>query len=140
MHYLRSVLSVLSAPVLYGVLCVPLLGVLYAQFPELVNKQGGTSHVGLLIFTELFQLFIITVCGYVAARIAPWHLRHHVVIATVLMLLIGVSVQLSFWESVPVWHHYVFFACIVAGMHLGGHIRNKQLGGLNSVGAASAEP
>jgi hypothetical protein len=128
MHYLRSILSVVSAPILYGVLCVPLLGVLYAQFPDLVNAQGGTSNVPLLLGTEVFQLFIITICGYVVARVAPWHLRHHVVIATVLMLLIGVSVQLSFWEAVPVWHHFVFFACIVIGMHLGGHIRRRQLG------------
>ena len=127
MHYLRSVLSVISAPLLYGVLCVPLLGLLYAQFPELLNEQGGTSSVPLLLGTEAFQLLIITVCGYVVARIAPRHLRHHVVIATVLMLLIGVSVQLSFWDAVPAWHHFVFFALIVAGMHLGGHLRRRQL-------------
>lgn len=128
MHYLRSIVSVLSAPVLYGVLCVPALGMLYAQFPQIVNPQGGTHSVPLLLGTEIFQLLIITVCGYVVARIAPWHLRHHVVIATVVMLIIGVSVQLSFWEAVPTWHHYVFFACIVAGMHLGGYLRTRQLG------------
>jgi hypothetical protein len=128
MHYLRSIFSVLSAPVLYGLLCVPALGLLYAQFPHLVNEQGGTTSVPLLLGTELFQLLIITLCGYVVARLAPWHLRHHVVIATVVMLLIGVSVQLSFWEAVPAWHHFVFFACIVGGMHLGAHIRRRQLG------------
>ena len=127
MRYLRSVLSVLSAPILYGVLCVPLLGVLYAQFPNLVNEHGGTHSVPLLIGTELFQLLIITFCGYVVARVAPWHLRHHVVIATVVMLVIGVSVQLSFWESAPAWHHYVFFACVLGGMYLGGFIRTRQL-------------
>lgn len=127
MHYLRSILSVLSAPVLYGVLCVPLLGLLYAQFPELLNEQGGTRNVPLLLGTELFQLLIIILCGYVVAWLAPRHVRHHVVIATVVMLVIGVSVQLSFWEAVPTWHHFVFFACIIAGMHLGGHFRHRQL-------------
>ena len=127
MAYLRSVLSVLSAPVLYGILCVPGLGLLYAQFPELVNERGGTHNVPLLLGTEVFQLLVITLCGYVAARLSPRHLRHHVVIATVVMLLIGVSVQLSFWEALPVWHHFVFFACILGGMHLGGFIRTRQL-------------
>lgn len=127
MRYLRSILSVLSAPILYGVLCVPVLSVLYAQFPDLVNEQGGTQSVPLLIGTELFQLLILTACGYVVARVAPWHLRHHVVIASIVMLVIGVSVQLSFWESLPVWHHYVFFACILGGMYLGGFIRTRLL-------------
>ena len=127
MKIFRSVLSVLSAPVLYGVLCVPVLALLYAQFPDVVNEQGGTHSLPLLVVTELFQLLVITLCGYTVARLAPWHLRHHVVVATVVMLVIGVSVQLSFWESVPVWHHYVFFACIVAGMHLGGYLRGRQL-------------
>ena len=128
MHYLKSLVSVLSAPVLYGLLCVPLLGLLYAQFPELVNEQGGTRSVPLLLGTELFQLLVITVCGYVVARLAPWHLRHHVVIATIVMLLIGVFVQRTFWDAVPVWHHFVFFACIVGGMHLGGYLRARRLG------------
>jgi len=130
MRFLRSLLSVLSAPVIYGTLCVPLVGLLYAQVPDLVNEQGGTRNVPLLLGTELLQLLVITLCGYAVARLAPWHLRHHLVIATVLMLVIGVSVQLSFWEAVPVWHHYVFFACIVGGMHLGGYLRTRQLGGL----------
>jgi len=122
MKYLRSVLSVLSAPVLYGVLCVPLLGLLYSQFPDLVNEQGGTASVPLLLGTELFQLLILTLCGFVVAVLAPQHRRHHVVLATVLMMVIGVSVQLSFWDAVPVWHHYVFFACIIGGMYLGGSL------------------
>ena len=126
MKYLRSVLSVLSAPILYGVLCVPLLGLFYGQFPELVNEQGGTRSVPLLLGTELFQLLILTVCGYVVALLAPQHIRHHVVIATVLMMVIGVSVQLSFWDAVPAWHHYVFFASIIGGIYLGGALRQRQ--------------
>jgi hypothetical protein len=126
MHYLKSLVSVLSAPVLYGLLCVPLLGLLYAQFPGLVNEQGGTHNVPLLLGTELLQMLIITLCGYVVAALAPRHVRHHVVIATVVMLLIGVFVQRTFWDAVPVWHHFVFFACIAAGMHLGGALRARQ--------------
>ena len=129
MQYLRSAFSVLSAPLIYGFLCVPLLAVLYSQFPDLMNEQGGTSSVPLLLGTEALQLFMLIVCGYVVAWIAPRHLRHHVIVATVVMLVIGVSVQLSFWDSVPVWHHYVFFACIFFGMLLGALIRTRQVGG-----------
>lgn len=127
MHYLRSIASVLSAPLLYGVLCVPLLGLFYGQFPELINEQGGTRNVPLLLGTEVFQFLILTLCGYVVSVLAPRNHHHHVVIATLVMLLIGVSVQLSFWDAVPVWHHFVFFTCIVVGMHLGSLVRRRQL-------------
>jgi hypothetical protein len=133
MPYLRSTASVLSAPALYGLLCVPLLGLLYSQFPELTNEQGGTRSVPLLLLTEAFQLLILIVCGYVVALLAPRHAEHHVVIATVIMMLIGVSVQLSFWDAVPTWHHFIFFACILGGMYLGGWLRRRQL--LRSMGA-----
>jgi hypothetical protein len=134
MHYLRSIASVLSAPVLYGLLCVPLLGLLYGQFPELVNEQGGTRVVPLLLVTEAVQLLVLVTCGYVVALLAPRHAEHHVVIATVVMMLIGVSVQLSFWEAVPSWHHFVFFACILGGMYAGGWLRRRQLLGSMAAG------
>lgn len=134
MHYLRSIVSVLSAPVLYGLLCVPLVGLMYGQFPELINEQGGTRHAPLLLVTELLQFGVLAVCGYVVALLAPRHAEHHVVIATVVMMVIGVSVQMSFWEAVPAWHHYVFFACILAGMYLGGWYRRRQL--LRKMGAS----
>jgi hypothetical protein len=129
MKFIRSALSVLSAPVLFGFICVPLVGLLYGRFPELLNEQGGTAHVPLLVATELLQLLVLILCGYVVALLAPGHIRHHVVLATVLMMVIGVSVQLGFWEAVPPWHHFIFFGCIVGGMYLGAVIRARQVSG-----------
>ena len=129
MKYLRSILSVLSAPVIYGMLCVPAVEFLYGRFPQLVNESGGTSHVPLLLGTELLQLLFLFVCGYVTALLAPGNIRTHAWVATVLMLGIGISVQLSFWDAAPVWHHFVFFACIVIGMIAGANLRQRQLAG-----------
>ncbi len=127
MHYLRSIASVLSAPLLYGVLCVPLVTLFYGQFPELINEQGGTRNVPLLLGTEVLQFLVLFLCGYVVSILAPRHHHHHVVIATLVMLLIGVSVQLSFWDAVPTWHHFVFFGSIIVAMHLGSLVRKRQL-------------
>ena len=59
--------------------------------------------------------------------VEPRHHHHHVVISTLVMLMIAVFVQLSFWESVPVWHHLVFFTSILVAMHLGSLVRKRQL-------------
>ncbi len=120
--------SLLSAPMLYGLVCVPALGFIYGLFPKLLNEQGGTRHVPLLLATELLQFMILFLCGYVVARLAPGRIWLHVALAIALMLLIGVSVQLSFWDAVPLWHHLVFFASIIIGISAGAYVRVRQLG------------
>jgi hypothetical protein len=127
MSYLRSLLSLLSAPILYGIVCVPALGFIYGLFPGLLDEQGGTRHVPLLLATELLQFLILFLCGYIAARLAPRRIWLHTGLAIALMLVIGVSVQLGFWDAVPVWHHFVFFASIAIGMSAGAYLRDRQL-------------
>ncbi len=123
MNFLRSIVSILSAPLLYGMICVPTLGILYSQLPHLVNEQGGSRHVPLLLGTEFIQFLALVLCGYVTARLAPRREWLHTVIAIILMLTVAVNVQLSFWDAVPFWHHFVFFASIVVGMSLGARLR-----------------
>ena len=128
MIYLRSLISVLSAPLLYGLVCVPFLGLLYRQVPDLINEQGGTSSVPLLLGTEALQFLILVLCGYVSAALAPGRVLLHVAVTIALMLAIALFVQLGFWEAVPTWHHYVFFASVAIGIFIGAQIRIRHPG------------
>lgn len=119
MNYVRSILAVLSAPVIYGVFCVPLVGMLMSLNSELVNDMGGTYDVALTLQVELLQIVILLIIGFLVASIAPAKPVLHTVLAIVLMLGIGVSVQLSFWDSMLVWHHFVFFTSIVLALLVG---------------------
>ena len=129
MKALMSVAAVLSAPVVYGFICVPLVGVLMSLYPEALNDQGGTFNTLLTLKVEALQLVIIVVCGMAVAAIAPSKPYVHAAFATALMLAIGVSVQLSFWDAMLVWHHYVFFMCILAGMPIGASLLQTLRGG-----------
>jgi len=51
-------------------------------------------------------------------RLHEQHLGRAVAIC--LMLTIGIGVQLSMWDSMPLWHHFVFFASIFIGLFGGG--------------------
>lgn len=128
MKWVRSIASILAAPLVYGMICVPTLGVLMSSFPELVNEAGGTYDIPLTLASELVQLLVLVLCGYLSALIAGREEMKHALAVMGVMLAIGISVQLSYWDSMPVWHHFVFFACIVVGIFLGTRLRLRQKG------------
>ena len=127
MKYVVSVLAVLASPVLYGFLCVPTINKLMSSNADLLNDMGGTYDVVLTLQTEAVQLVVLLAIGFAVAAIARFKPMLHVGIGVVVMLAIGVSVQLSFWDAMLVWHHYVFFALIAVCMPLGGLIAGRVL-------------
>ena len=114
-------LAVLSAPLLYGVLCLPLMGFVLEQFPEHINARGGTHNPRLVFYVEVMQLITLFLGGVVVQWIAGrsdttyWPL----IIATLTMLGIGIAVQYQYWSAMPTWHHYIFFLIIVVAMPAG---------------------
>ena len=137
MKWLRLLASLCVAPLLYGLLCLPLLGWWLSLFPNKVNELGGTFYVPLVVSIEALQAVVLLLCGMAVAMvggIGPWQ-RVCMVAATLDMLVIGVMVQRQFWEALPPWHHWIFFLLILVMMPLGGvvtrHVRAK-LGGASS--------
>jgi len=127
MKYAVSVLAVLAAPVLYGFLCVPTINLLMSSNADLLNDMGGTYDVGLTLQAEAVQLIVLLIIGFAVAAIARFKPMLHVGIAVAVMLAIGVSVQLSFWDAMLIWHHFVFFGLIAVCLPLGGMIAGKVL-------------
>ncbi len=135
MKIFRSILAVLSAPVIFGLVCVPLVGVLMALDQDLVNDMGGTFDFALTVQVELLQFVILLIIGFLVATIAPSRPMLHAASATLLMLVIGISVQVSLWDSMLVWHHFVFFASIVLCLFVGswGRVRMTASSGEGAV-------
>ena len=120
-----SIIAVLSAPIVYGMVCVPLVAWLSAQFPALLNEAGGTYDVRLTLQIELVQALILFLIGGLVAALAPIRPGVHVAVTIVLMMGIGVAVQTSFWDAMLVWHHFVFFACILLALPAGAFLYLK---------------
>ena len=133
MKWLRLLASLCAAPLLYGLLCLPLLGWWMDFFPSKVNELGGTFYAPLVFSIELLQAAVLLLCGMAVALIGGkdrWQ-KVCVAMATVDMLAIGVMVQWQFWEALPVWHHWIFFLLILTLMPLGaaaiGRLRGKPI-------------
>ena len=132
MKWLRLLASLCAAPLLYGLLCLPLLSWWMGFFPNKVNELGGTFYAPLVVSIELLQAAVLLLCGMVVALIGGtdrWQ-KLCVALATLDMLVIGVMVQRQFWEALPVWHHWVFFVLILTMMPLGGSITRRLRGTL----------
>jgi hypothetical protein len=127
MRWLRLLVSLIAAPLIYGVLCIPLLAWWIGLFPHHINSLGGTSHVPLVLSIELMQAIILVLCGIAVGFVSGEGRWGTVCLmgATADMLLIGVSVQTQFWESMPIWHHWIFFALIAICLPLGGWISHR---------------
>jgi len=127
MRWLRLLVSLIAAPLIYGVLCIPLLAWWIGLFPHYINSLGGTSHVPLVLSIELMQAIILVLCGIAVGFVSGEGRWGTVCLmgATADMLLIGVSVQTQFWESMPIWHHWIFFALIAICLPLGGWISHR---------------
>ena len=133
MKWLRLLASLCAAPLLYGLLCLPILGWWMSFFPSKVNELGGTFYAPLVFSIEMLQAAVLLLCGMAVALIGGtdrWQ-KVCVAMATVDMLAIGVMVQWQFWEALPVWHHWIFFLLILTLMPLGaaaiGRLRGKPI-------------
>ena len=118
---------------LYGIICVPTIGVIMAANADLLNDKGGTDNVALLLQIEAIQAIVLLATGFVVAWIARFKEVFHVLAATGLMMLIGVMVQVSAWDSVPPWHHFVFFGLILFLVPLGGYLNERIMGSSETV-------
>lgn len=126
-RWLRLLASLIVAPLVYGLVCVPLLAWWVSLYPNYINGLGGTFHVPLVLSIEVLQATMLLLCGIAVGWVSGtgrWRTMC-VMGATADMLVIGVSVQRQFWDSMPVWHHWIFFGLIVVCLPLGGRLSNR---------------
>ncbi len=120
---LRSILSVVAAIAVWGVLWVSANMALADAMPTRFDENGITTDPALLVlFIAICAVFCV-LAGWLCATIAKHSLMKHVFVLALIQLAIGISVQASGWDLMPVWYHLTFLAVVVP-MHLvGGRIR-----------------
>jgi len=61
--------------------------------------------------------------GFVTAWIAQSHEYLHAGALCVVNIAMGVFVQTSVWDSMPLWYHIPFLVMLAPGMMMGAHVR-----------------
>ena len=123
---LRSILSVVAAIAVWGVLWVSVnLGIAGAM-PTRFDENGITSDPALLVLFIAISAVLCVLAGWLCASIAKHSLMKHVFVLALIQLTIGIFVQASGWDLMPLWYHVTFLALVVP-MHLvGGWIRARE--------------
>lgn len=119
---LRSVLAVLSGPVVYGLICVPMNWIMTKLFPDYFDEQWTTRHSGMLVVLVSLTILYAGASGFVGGWIAKDNVMAHIAVMCVLQLGIGILVQRQYWDTLPLWYHYTFFVLLLVGIVLGGLI------------------
>ena len=127
---IRSILSIVTGIVVWGVLMTSANLTLTKVMPAKYDENLIPTDPALLLGNILICAALCMLAGFLCATIAraPRNPMKHVWILAFIQLAIGIFVQASVWDQMPLWYHLIFLALVVP-MHLaGGKLRTKNSG------------
>ena len=118
----RSTIAVVAGFLLWSALWIGFNQALAAVMPGSFDEDGGARGTGVLILIVVWAIVISIAAGSLTARLAPGGMKP-VVILAVIQLVIGLAVQITWWDRLPAWFHLTFLAALVPCHLLGGRLR-----------------
>ena len=124
----RIILAVLAGATVWAVLWN--LGTLGTQaaLPDIVRPEQPLTHAGVLLAFIGYSVGLSVLAGFITALVGGKTPMPAVWSLAVLQLSIGIAVEVSYWNLMPVWYHLAFLALIVPATVYGGKVRTKRSG------------
>ena len=119
----RNVLAVLLAPIIWGLLNFAGNSVLLSWYPEVAN---GTTPLGYLLLALLFAQIYSLASGLASAMTAQAEFNRIGLYAGIALFIVGLSMQIAFWNALPVWYHLVFLALLIPVCMAGASFVKRQ--------------
>ncbi len=120
----RVVLAVVAGFVVWSVMWIGLGAVMPALSQESFNEQGVPTQAGVLVALLVGSVVCSVASGWTAARIAPQQARPAAIALGIVLLAVGIAVQASLWDAMPLWFHLPFLALLVPATLLGAKLRS----------------
>ena len=122
---LRFIAAIILAPVFFGVLVFPGNMLIFVVYPEAAD--GNVTSLGFLLMALLFSVGYSVFAGFCSALVAGTNAMRLGIGAGVALLVVGVAVQVSVWNTLPVWYHLTFLALLIPCTILGSRLfRQRQ--------------
>ena len=125
----RAIVAVVVAWVLWSILWVGMNTGAQTLLPELIDPSRRLDHAGVLSLYVVWSVVASVAAGYVCARIGKTFAMKAVWTLAIVQLLIGIAIEASIWEMVPVWYHLVFLALLVPATVWGGRLSVRRTDG-----------
>lgn len=125
---MRSIGAVVAGFVVWSFLWLGGNIALSTAFPDAFDANGMTTDAGMLVGVLIWSVVLSVVSGLIAGAVARQSKVTHGVVLGVLLLIVGVGVQVSVWNQMPIWYHLPFLALIVPGNVVGASLSRSRLG------------
>lgn len=116
----RQIVGIVVGFVVWSVLWVGGNSLLIAAMPELIDEQGIPKSGGFYALLLLLSGIYSVLSGFLAARIG--RRVRAALLCGVLLLVVGIGVQASYWQVMPVWYHAIFLVLILPLNLAGGRL------------------
>jgi hypothetical protein len=98
-----------------------------AAMPDAFREDGTTGSTAILAVVLAYSVVFSVIGGFVTALVARRRPVLHTLVLGLIQLAIGISVQLSVWDTMPLWYHLIFLALLIPGNVLGGWVRAARM-------------
>ena len=120
---LRIFLGIIVGFVVWSILWVGIDAVLravWSGYDESVKAM--TFSTTMLIVPLVLSVFCSIISGFVAALIARENSISPLILG-ILLLIVGIFVQISVWDKIPLWYNLAFWILLIPMTILGGRLR-----------------
>lgn len=121
---LRNILSVLAGFVLWSALWLSANQALIAA--NAVGEDGATSSVPVLLLIIALSVVISVLSGYVTAALAREKAQKSALSLGALLLAVGIFVEATTWNLLPVWYHLGFLVLLIPAVQVGSKMRGAR--------------
>lgn len=96
-----------------------------AEFRAAVENKTPYALSAAVLIALLIKSFIVSIIsGFVTALIARENKKSTLVLG-VLLLLFGIFVQVSHWNYMPLWYHFLFLFLLIPMTVFGGKLKKN---------------
>lgn len=122
---MRTILSIIAGFIVWSVIWVTADAVLrtaWTSYDESI--KGMTFNSVMLIIPLVLSVTASIISGYVTAVTARENTRSTLILGIVLFI-VGLLVQISVWDKIPLWYHLAFLILLIPATVFGGKLNSK---------------
>jgi hypothetical protein len=93
-----------------------------AFMKAVASKEPVSADSTILLIHIILSVIASFVSGYVAALVAAENRRVTIALG-VLLLLVGIMVEVAYWNYIPIWYHLIFLILLIPMTIAGGKLR-----------------
>ncbi len=123
---LRIFLGVTVGFVVWSILWVgvdAILRAVWTSYDESVKAMTFSS--SMLIVPLVLSAVVSIISGFAAALISRENSKSSLILG-ILLLIVGIFVQMSVWDKIPLWYHLVFWILLIPMTVLGGKLKQMR--------------